>query len=296
MIRNFEILRLKKAGMSNLGILKLIDYQERHEAKLTLRQLARIAEVKAVPNFIESYKSQDVKRLREQYKTFPSFSILDDIYPEWLKEMYNPPTLLFYQGNLKLLNFPKLGFVGSREMSKEAPKITYKLIEELKQNFVIVSGLARGVDTSSHVAAIKQQTPTIAVIGNGLDISYPKENRKLQEYLATHELVLSEYLVGEPPLKFHFPERNRIIAGLSRGIVVVEAKQRSGSLITSRYALEGNREVFAVPGDILNRNASGCNQLIQQGAAKLITHGQDIMDEFYLYEGNMKVISFLNFL
>ncbi|MGI1836010.1 DNA-processing protein DprA [Lactococcus garvieae] len=286
MIRNFEILRLKKAGVSNLGILKLIDYQEKHEAKLTLRQLARIAEVKAVPNFIESYKSQDVKRLREQYKTFPSFSILDDIYPEWLKEMYNPPTLLFYQGNLKLLNFPKLGFVGSREMSKEAPKITYKLIEELKQSFVIVSGLARGVDTSSHVAAIKQQTPTIAVIGNGLDISYPKENRKLQEYLATHELVLSEYLVGEPPLKFHFPERNRIIAGLSRGIVVVEAKQRSGSLITSRYALEGNREVFAVPGDILNRNASGCNQLIQQGAAKFITHGQDILDEFYLYEGN----------
>ncbi|MGL4481105.1 DNA-processing protein DprA [Lactococcus garvieae] len=286
MIRNFEILRLKKAGVSNLGILKLIDYQEKHEAKLTLRQLARIAEVKAVPNFIESYKSQDVKRLREQYKTFPSFSILDDIYPEWLKEMYNPPTLLFYQGNLKFLNFPKLGFVGSREMSKEAPKITYKLIEELKQSFVIVSGLARGVDTSSHVAAIKQQTPTIAVIGNGLDISYPKENRKLQEYLATHELVLSEYLVGEPPLKFHFPERNRIIAGLSRGIVVVEAKQRSGSLITSRYALEGNREVFAVPGDILNRNASGCNQLIQQGAAKLITHGQDILDEFYLYEGN----------
>lgn len=286
MIRNFEILRLKKAGMSNLGILKLIDYQERHEAKLTLRQLARIAEVKAVPNFIESYKSQDMKRLREQYKTFPSFSILDDIYPEWLKEMYNPPTLLFYQGNLKLLNFPKLGFVGSREMSKEAPKITYKLIEELKQSFVIVSGLARGVDTSSHVAAIKQQTPNIAVIGNGLDISYPKENRKLQEYLATHELVLSEYLVGEPPLKFHFPERNRIIAGLSRGIVVVEAKQRSGSLITSRYALEGNREVFAVPGDILNRNVSGCNKLIQQGAAKLITHGQDILDEFYLYEGN----------
>lgn len=233
MIKNFEILRLKKAGMSNLGILKLIDYQRRHEARLTLRQLSRIAEVKTVPNFIESYKSQDVKRLREQYKIFPSFSILDDIYPEWLRETYNPPALL-----------------------------------------------------SSHVAAVKQKTPTIAVIGNGLDISYPKENRKLQEYLAAHELVLSEYLVGEQPLKFHFPERNRIIAGLSRGVVVVEAKQRSGSLITSRYALEGNREVFAVPGDILNRNASGCNQLIQQGAAKLVTHGQDILDEFYLYEGN----------
>ncbi|MDT2726208.1 DNA-processing protein DprA [Lactococcus formosensis] len=282
MIKNFEILRLKKAGMSNLGILKLINYQERHEAKLTLRQLARIAEIKAIPNFIENYKSQDVKRLRKLYKLFPSFSILDDIYPEWLKEIYNPPALLFYQGNLKLLNLPKLGFVGSRESSKEATKITHKLIEELKQNFVIVSGLARGVDTSSHVAAVKQKTPTIAVIGNGLDISYPKENRKLQEYLATHELVLSEYLAGEQPLKFHFPERNRIIAGLSRGIVVVEAKQRSGSLITSRYALEGNREVFAVPGDILNRNASDCNQLIQQGAAKLVTHGQDILDEFYL--------------
>ncbi len=283
MIRNFEILRLKKAGMSNLGILKLIDYQKRHEAKLTLRQLARIAEVKTVPNFIENYKSQDVKRLRKQYKIFPSFSILDEIYPEWLKEMYNPPSLLFYQGNLKLLSYPKLGFVGSREMSKEGPKITHKLIEELQQNFVIVSGLARGVDTSSHVAAVKQKTPTIAVIGNGLDISYPKENRKLQEYLAVNELVLSEYLAGEQPLKFHFPERNRIIAGLSRGVVVVEAKQRSGSLITSRFALEENREVFAVPGDILNRNSSGCNQLIKQGEAKLVTHGQDILDEFYLY-------------
>ena len=283
MIRNFEILRLKKAGMSNLGILKLIDYQKRHEAKLTLRQLARIAEVKTVPNFIENYKSQDVKRLRKQYKIFPSFSILDEIYPEWLKEMYNPPSLLFYQGNLKLLSYPKLGFVGSREMSKEGPKITHKLIEELQQNFVIVSGLARGVDTSSHVAAVKQKTPTIAVIGNGLDISYPKENRKLQEYLAVNELVLSEYLAGEQPLKFHFPERNRIIAGLSSGVVVVEAKQRSGSLITSRFALEENREVFAVPGDILNRNSSGCNQLIKQGEAKLVTHGQDILDEFYLY-------------
>ncbi|MEY8443938.1 DNA-processing protein DprA [Lactococcus ileimucosae] len=280
MVRNFEILRLKKAGVSNRGILKLIAYQENNKEKITLRQMAHITEVKSAPNFIESYKGQDVEGLRRLYKRFPSFSILDEVYPERLKEIYNPPVLLFYQGNLDLLTLPKIGFVGSRETSKEGIKVTHKLVEELKQKFVIVSGLARGIDTSSHVAAVRQKTPTIAVVGNGLDISYPKENRKLQEYLAANELVLSEYLVGDPPLKFHFPDRNRIIAGLSRGIVVVEAKQRSGSLITSSWALEENRDVFAVPGNILSRNSSGCNSLIQQGA-KLVTHGQDILDEYF---------------
>ncbi|QPS71765.1 DNA-processing protein DprA [Lactococcus garvieae] len=279
MIRNFEILRLKRAGMSNLSVWKLIQYQKEHREKLTLRQKARVSEIKNLPDFLENYKNQDIKSLRALYKTFPSFSIMDDIYPERLKEMYNPPVLLFYQGNLELLNLPKIGFVGSREASKDGIKITHKLIEELERNFVIVSGLARGIDTSSHVAAVKQKTPTIAVIGNGLDISYPKENRKLQDYLAANELILSEYLAGEPPLKFHFPERNRIIAGLSRGIVVVEAKQRSGSLITSKWALEENRDVFAVPGDILSRHSSGCNSLIQQGA-KLITHGKDILEDY----------------
>lgn len=279
-MRNFEILRLKTAGMSNIGVLKLLEYQKEHKVKLSLRQMARVANVKSISNFMEDYKNQDIKRLRELYKLYPSFSILDDIYPERLKEIYNPPVLLFYQGNLHLLKLPKMAFVGSRDASKESSKITHKIIHELERNFVIVSGLARGIDASSHIAAVKQRTPTIAVIGNGLDISYPKENRKLQEYLAANELILSEYLAGNPPLKFHFPERNRIIAGLSRGVVVVEAMQRSGSLITSRWALEENRDVFAVPGDILNRNSAGCNNLIQQGA-KLITCGQDILEEYH---------------
>ncbi|MDR1568680.1 MAG: DNA-protecting protein DprA, partial [Streptococcaceae bacterium] len=136
---------------------------------------------------------------------------------------------------------------------------------------------------AAHLAALRNKLSTIAVIGCGLDIYYPKENQKLQAYLAQHHLVLSEYLNGTAPLRHHFPERNRIIAGLSRGVVVIEAKIRSGSLITCKCALEHGREVFAVPGDILSGHSSGCHRLIQQGA-KCIENSADIMDEFYDFE------------
>lgn len=153
---------------------------------------------------------------------------------------------------------------------------------ELNQNFTIVSGLAKGIDTASHLSAIKNKIPTIAVIGTGLDIFYPLENRKIQEYLAKNQLILSEYPVGEKPLRYHFPERNRIIAGLSHGVVVIEAKLRSGSLITCERALEEGRDIFAVPGNIADGFSDGCNHLIQQGA-KLIYQAQDILEE-YLYD------------
>ena len=235
-----------------------------------------MAQVKSIPNFIEQYKNQDVKKLRIDYKKFSSFSILDDLYPERLREIYNPPVLIFYQGNIDLLKNPKLAFVGSRLAGQSGIKAVQKIITELNQSFTIVSGLAKGIDTASHLSAIKTKTPTIAVIGTGLDIFYPLENRKIQEYLAKNQLVLSEYSLGEKPLKYHFPERNRIIAGLSRGVVVVEAKLRSGSLITC----EG-RDIFAIPGNIADGTSDDCNHLIQQGA-KLVYQAQDILEE-YLY-------------
>lgn len=281
MLTNFDLFRLKDAGMTNLGINKLLKFHHKHPQKLTLRQMAQVAQIRAIPSFVENYKNQDAVELRKIYKKFPSFSILDDIYPERLKNIYNPPVLLFYQGNLALLKNPKIAFVGSRNASPAGVKAVQKLIKELGNHFTIVSGLARGIDAASHIAAVKTQTPTIAVIGTGLDIFYPLENRAVQEYLAKKELLLTEYFPGEKPLKFHFPERNRIIAGLSRGVVVIEARLRSGSLITAERALEEGRDIFAVPGNIADGFSDGCNHLIQQGA-KLVYQAQDILEE-YLY-------------
>lgn len=238
MITNFDLYRWKKAGMTNLGVNKLLKFFHRYDKKISLRQMGQVAQLKSIPNFIEQYKNQDVSKLREEYKIYPSFSLLDEIYPERLKEIYNPPVLLFYQGDIGLLKTPKLAFVGSRQASSQGIKAVQKIVTELNQNFTIVSGLAKGIDTASHLSAIKNKIPTIAVIGTGLDIFYPLENRKIQEYLAKNQLILSEYSVGEKPLRYHFPERNRIIAGLSHGVVVIEAKLRSGSLITCERALE----------------------------------------------------------
>lgn len=282
MITNFDLYRWKKAGMTNLGVNKLLKFFHRYDKKISLRQMGQVAQLKSIPNFIEQYKNQDVIKLREEYKIYPSFSLLDEIYPERLKEIYNPPVLLFYQGDISLLKTPKLAFVGSRQASSQGIKAVQKIVTELNQNFTIVSGLAKGIDTASHLSAIKNKIPTIAVIGTGLDIFYPLENRKIQEYLAKNQLILSEYPVGEKPLRYHFPERNRIIAGLSHGVVVIEAKLRSGSLITCERALEEGRDIFAVPGNIADGFSDGCNHLIQQGA-KLIYQAQDILEE-YLYD------------
>lgn len=281
MITNFDLFRWKKAGMTNLGVNKLLKFFRKYDIKISLRQMGQVAQVKSIPNFIEQYKNQDVKKLRIDYKKFSSFSILDDLYPERLREIYNPPVLIFYQGNIDLLKNPKLAFVGSRLAGQSGIKAVQKIITELNQSFTIVSGLAKGIDTASHLSAIKTKTPTIAVIGTGLDIFYPLENRKIQEYLAKNQLVLSEYSLGEKPLKYHFPERNRIIAGLSRGVVVVEEKLRSGSLITCERALEEGRDIFAITGNIADGTSDGCNHLIQQGA-KLVYQAQDILEE-YLY-------------
>lgn len=282
MITNFDLFRWKTAGMTNLGVNKLLKFYQQNPDKLSLRRMAQVAQVRSIADFIERYKSQDTKVLREKYKQFNSLSILDKDYPERLREIYNPPVLLFYQGDLSLLKNPKLAFVGSRTSSSQGLKTVQKLIGELHQTFTIVSGLARGVDTISHLSAIQTHTPTIAVIGTGLDVFYPSENRKIQTYLAHHQLVISEYAPGEKPLKYHFPERNRIIAGLARGVVVIEAKLRSGSLITCERAMEEGRDVFSVPGNILDGQSDGCHHLIQQGA-KLVYQAQDILEE-YIYQ------------
>lgn len=280
-MNNFELFKLKRAGLSNLNIHKLLQYKESVQKKLSLRDTAVVSECKNPVLFMENYKKLDLAECREVFNRFPSFSILDDVYPLELKQMYNPPVLLFYKGNVELLSEPKLAVVGARKASKDGTAAVKKVIKELQNRFVIVSGLARGIDTAAHIASLKNGGKTIAVIGCGLDTYYPNENRELQDYIAKHHLILSEYEAGQPPLKFHFPERNRIIAGLARGIIVAEAKLRSGSLITCERALEEGRDVFAIPGSILEGKSDGCHHLIQEGA-KCIISGVDVLSEYQI--------------
>ncbi|HET1195213.1 TPA: DNA-protecting protein DprA, partial [Streptococcus pneumoniae] len=229
--------------------------------------------------FMERYFQIDDAHLSKEFQKFPSFSILDDCYPWDLSEIYDAPVLLFYKGNLDLLKFPKVAVVGSRACSKQGAKSVEKVIQGLENELVIVSGLAKGIDTAAHMAALQNGGKTIAVIGTGLDVFYPKANKRLQDYIGNDHLALSEYGPGEQPLKFHFPARNRIIAGLCRGVIVAEAKMRSGSLITCERAMEEGRDVFAIPGSILDGLSDGCHHLIQEGA-KLVTSGQDVLAEF----------------
>lgn len=279
-MNHFELFKLKKAGLTNLNINNIINYLKKNSlTSLSVRNMAVVSKCKNPTFFIENYKQLDLKKLRQEFKKFPVLSILDSNYPLELKEIYNPPVLLFYQGNIELLSKPKLAVVGARQASQIGCQSVKKIIKETNNQFVIVSGLARGIDTAAHVSALKNGGSSIAVIGSGLDVYYPTENKKLQEYMSYNHLVLSEYFTGEQPLKFHFPERNRIIAGLCQGIVVAEAKMRSGSLITCERALEEGREIFAIPGNIIDGKSDGCHHLIQEGA-KCIISGKDILSEY----------------
>lgn len=278
-MKNYDIYKMKHAGLTNGQVLNVLRYAENKEKELSLRDIAVVSECRNPALFMERYKQIDDDFLKKSFEEFPSFSILDEIYPWDLSEIYNPPSLLFYQGNIDLLELPKVAVVGSRDSSKLGNQSVQKIIKELNNELIIVSGLARGIDTAAHMAALQNGGRTIAVIGTGLDVFYPKANKKLQSYIGKNHLVLSEYGPGEQPLKFHFPERNRIIAGLCRGVIVAEAKMRSGSLITCERAMEEGRDVFAIPGSILDGKSDGCHHLIQEGA-KCIMSGSDVLSEF----------------
>lgn len=207
-------------------------------------------------------------------------TILDPEYPQGLKETYSPPLVLYYRGNLSALLAPGLAVVGARKASDYGRAALTRVLPGVVANQVaIISGLARGIDTLSHQLALCQQGVTIAVIGNGLDLVYPPENRDLQAAVAARGLVLTEYPLGSRPLPHHFPTRNRIIAGLCKTCLVVEGRQKSGSLITASIVLQENRNVCAIPGPITSDLAVGPNELIAAGAKPVMTAG-DILEEF----------------
>lgn len=202
-------------------------------------------------------------------------------YPKMLREIQPPPYVLYMKGRkFDWDNFLPIGVVGARECTEYGTVATRKLCNELSAAGVtIVSGMARGIDSVASITALKNGGKTIAVIGSGLDVCYPPENDKLMEAIFEHGLVISEYPPGSRPLGYHFPERNRIISGLSRGILVTEAAKHSGTFTTVRRAIEAGKDIFAIPGGIFHKESEGTNILIKQGAI-LTTSVRDIFEQY----------------
>ena len=211
-------------------------------------------------------------------------TILDANYPKLLKEIYDAPHIMYVKGELKPEDEFSVAVVGTRKLSTYGQQVTTRIARELAQaGLTIVSGLALGIDTLAHLAALEQKKRTIAVLGSSIDRAsiFPSQNKTLAEKISQNGAVLSEYPIGSPALAHHFPTRNRIVSGLSLGALIVEAPAKSGAMITANSALSQNREVFAVPGSIFSDNSVGPNSLIKNGA-KLVVCAQDILEELNL--------------
>jgi DNA processing protein len=209
-----------------------------------------------------------------------TIGIDDEQYPAWLKEIADPPKTIYVRGNLEWGDRPTIAIVGTRKPTSYGVQVTTQLVEAIAKQSVIISGLAYGVDSCAHLAAVRAGGVTVAVLGSGIDDEsiYPATNRGLAlEILRTGGALISEYPLGMAPLPYHFPQRNRIIAGLSQKIVVVEASEGSGALITARLGLDYNREVLAVPGMVTSPQSWGPNQLIAEGA-KPVLQPSDVVE------------------
>lgn len=220
----------------------------------------------------QELKKQLFKQLKCSYTT-----LISKNYPDTLKQITCPPFVLFYYGNLSLINDKCIGVVGKRKSSEYGNYATEYLVKQLvNEQYTIVSGMALGIDAVAHQSAINNDGKTIAILGSGIDYCYPKRNQKLYNDLKENHLIMSEYPGELVPQKMNFPRRNRIISGLSESILVTEADKRSGTMITVGHALEQGKDIYCIPARI--NDANGCNYLIQQGA-KLVMNVGDIIDD-----------------
>lgn len=260
------LIRCRLTGMvSNQIMLKIIkiSIKSANLRSETFHLLKKEWGLDKFHQFLLLLDSQSINNLQ-------AINYLDDQYPELLRTIYNPPALLFFEGNIALLKTECIAIVGSRQATDYSFRCIGGLVPRLVNRYTIVSGLAKGVDSWAHQATLRNHGQTIAVIGSGLDTFYPRENRNLQVEIMTKGLVISEYPPKTSIEPWHFPQRNRIIAGLSQKVIITEAKKRSGSLITADLALENNRDVWAIPGRIDVTLSAGCNRLIEEGAMPLI--------------------------
>jgi len=278
------------ATLSTLSVIqkkKLLEIYETPERIFYLKteDLANLKFLKE-SNKMEILQNRNIQ-LIEKYEVYMQKNKIQMInftekeYPEKLKNIYDPPISLFLKGDIRLLKEFSLAIIGCREASCYGLQIAEKMAYELaKEHTVIVSGMAKGIDGAAHRGAMDAKGKTIAVLGTGVDYPYPFINLEVyQKILQTGGLLVSEYLVGTKPVPRHFPARNRIISALSEGILVVEAKKKSGTMITVDFALEQGKNVYVVPGNINSLNSEGTNELIKQGA-KLVSKIEDILEDF----------------
>ncbi len=227
----------------------------------------------------ESTKKIRQALLWQQQKHQHIITLRCSTYPPLLKEIPDPPLILYVAGSLDALALPQIAMVGSRKASPGGRAIAKRLAGDLTSaGYSVCSGMALGIDSESHHGALENQGVSVAVLGCGIDRIYPDSNKRLAQELVEKGAIVSEFPLGTPPKPWHFPQRNRIISGLSQGVVIVEAALKSGSLITARYALEQGREVFAVPGSLHNPQAKGSHHLLKNGA-KLVENATDIIEE-----------------
>ena len=264
---------------------KLLDYFEKPEniLKAPYEKLMAVSGIKeGITGKITSLKEEEIDREIDLAKKYnlKIITLDDEDYPKNLEYIPDPPIVLYVKGKIKQEDILSIAIVGSRRASFYGLSLAEKFASDLaNQGFTIVSGLARGIDTASHKGALKSGKRTIAVMGSGFGHLYPPENQELAEEISRCGAVISEFPINTRPLSQNFPRRNRVISGLSLGVLVVEAARNSGALITADCALEQGREVFALPGKIDAQNSFGTNELIKQGA-KLVSCLEDIIEEF----------------
>jgi DNA processing protein len=272
-------------GLGPTRARKLVDYFDGPEAvfRASLTELEATGMQAVSAQSIATGKSAESAReemARAAAEGVTLLSCEDDCYPNRLKEIYDPPLVLYVRGNPEILKHPGIAMVGTRRPTPYGSGMAERLACDLAaQGLVIISGLARGVDTASHRGAITGRGKTVAVFGTGVDVIYPKENSRLAEQILTlGGVLMSEFPMGTAAFPQNFPIRNRILSGMSVGVLVVEAAEYSGTRITARCALEQNRDVFAVPGNVTNKNSWGPNTLIKQGA-KLVATWEDVWED-----------------
>ncbi|NMA84361.1 MAG: DNA-protecting protein DprA [Epulopiscium sp.] len=240
--------------------------------QLTRKDISNIMQAKD-----ESLLNRQIEELRR--KNIQFYSIHHSSYPNLLKQIYDPPHVIYVKGKQFHHGAPTIGIVGARRCSQYGHQTALKMAKELgREGISVISGLARGIDAAAHQGALNGDGHTMAILGNGVDICYPQENRKLYREIIENGALISEFPPGTAPRPGFFPLRNRIISGLSEAILVIEAARRSGSFITADQALEQGREVYAIPGNITSSLSEGTNRLIQQGA-KLVMQVEDILED-----------------
>ncbi|RIN26166.1 DNA-processing protein DprA [Staphylococcus succinus] len=289
-MKEYQYLKLRFSGLTTQQIRQLLKgypyFLECNEIeqRYLLKQFLSILNVRRKTHIYNKFLNYNVEQILLQMQQWHVnyIPITHPHYPQLLREIYDPPYILFYKGNISILQSPNtLAVIGSRNATQYTDKALSYLFPSFKKvNMTIVSGLAKGADYKAHRYALSMDMPSIAVLGFGHLYHYPKETQGIRNQLEVEGLVISEYLPNQTPQKYYFPERNRLISGLSKGILITESKSVSGTRITTHCALEQNREVYVLPGSMFNELTKG-NLLSAQEGAKIVLRPSDIINDFH---------------